>query len=143
MLTALITLTVGLAAGYLAQRSRICFIAGVRDWLLVRDTELLAAVAGFIGAAYLAFPILGALGLPVWGNGDPTLAAGAGTPLVAVLAGALVGGLATASGGCPLRQHVLAAQGGGDSWFWLAGFYLGVPLYYVLVWPLLAPMLPH
>lgn len=141
MITALVTLPAGLLAGYLAQRSRMCFIAGLRDWLIVRDTELLGAVAGFMAAAYLAFPIAGALGLPVWGNGDPTLAAGAGTPLVALLAGLLLGGLATASGGCPLRQHVLAAQGSGDARYWLAGFYLGVPLFYLAVWPAVAPLL--
>ncbi len=140
MTTALITLTVGTLVGYLAQRSRICFIAGLRDWLLVRDTELLLAVAGFIGAAYLAFPIAGAMGLPVWGGGDPTLAAGAGTPALALGAGLLLGGFATASRGCPLRQHVLAAQGSGDAWYWLAGFYLGAPLYYLVIWPLLAPL---
>jgi uncharacterized protein len=138
---ALITLTAGLGAGYLAQRSRLCFIAGLRDWLLVRDTELLWAVFGFFAAAYLAFPVAGALGLPVWGNGDPTLAAGAGTPAVAAAAGLLLGGLATVSGGCPLRQHVLAAQGSGDAWWWVAGFYLGAPLFYLVLWPLLAPFL--
>ena len=141
MSTALITLATGLAAGYLAQRSRLCFIAGLRDWLLVRDTELLWAIFGFFTAAYLAFPVAGALGLPVWGGGDPTLSAGAGTPLVAVAAGLLLGGLATVSGGCPLRQHVLAAQGGGDAGWWVAGFYLGAPLFFLLIWPLLAPIL--
>lgn len=135
MLLALITLAIGAAVGYLAQRSRICFIAGLRDWLLVRDTELLWAVIGFLAAAWVAFPIAGALGLSVWGNGNPLLAAGAGTPLIALVAGVLIGGLSTASGGCPLRQHVLAAQGSGDSWFWILGFYLGAPLYYLAVWP--------
>ena len=141
MVTAVVTLSTGLLVGYIAQRSRMCFIGGLRDWLLVRDLELLWAVAGFIGAAYLAFPILGALGLPVWGSGDPTIAAGAGTPLMAMTAGLALGGFATLSHGCPLRQHVLAAQGSGDAWYWLAGFYLGAPLYYLLVWPLLAPLI--
>jgi hypothetical protein len=88
---------------------------------------------GFFATAWLAFPVAGALGLPVWGT-DPTVAAGAGTVPLAVLAGLLVGGLATASGGCPLRQHVLAAQGSGDAQWWVAGFYLGVPLYALLGW---------
>jgi len=141
VLTALVTLSAGIGAGYIAQRSRMCFIGGLRDWLLVRDMELLWAVFGFIGTAYLAFPILGALGLQVWGSGDPTVAAGAGTPVLAVLAGLALGGFATLSHGCPLRQHVLAAQGGGDAGYWLAGFYLGAPLYYLVIWPLLAPLI--
>jgi uncharacterized protein len=139
VLTALTTLGVGLLFGYLAQRSRMCFISGLRDWLLVRDGELLWAVFGFFAAAYLAFPVLGAVGLPVWGS-DPTVSAGAGTPLVALVAGGLVGGLATVSGGCPLRQHVLAAQGSGDAAWWVAGFYLGAPLFYLAVWPVVAPL---
>jgi uncharacterized protein len=133
----LFTLTAGLLFGYLAQRSRLCFIAGLRDWLLVRDSELLWAVFGFFAAAWLGFPLAGALGLPVWGT-DPTLAAGVGTAPVALAAGLLVGGLSTASGGCPLRQHVLAAQGSGDAQWWLAGFYLGAPLFYLVLWPLFA-----
>lgn len=133
-----VTLLVGVAAGYLTQRSRMCFIAGLRDWLLVRDTELLMAVFGFLGTAFLAFPVAGALGLQVWGAGDPTVSAGAGAPGLALSAGLLVGGLATASGGCPLRQHVLAAQGSKDAWFWVVGFYLGAPLYALVIWPLLA-----
>lgn len=133
MLTALVTLGTGLLFGYLAQRSRLCFISSLRDWLLVRDSELLWAVFGFFAAAWLAFPVAGALGLPVWGT-DPTLSAGAGSVPLALVAGVLVGGLATGSGGCPLRQHVLAAQGSGDAQWWLAGFYLGAPLYALLRW---------
>lgn len=129
-MTAVSTALVGLLFGYLAQRSRLCFISGLRDWLLVRDGELLWAVFGFFAAAFLGFPIAGAVGLPVWGS-DPTLSAGAGTPVAALGAGLLLGGLAFASGGCPLRQHVLAAQGGGDAVWWVAGFYLGAPLYYL------------
>lgn len=140
MLTPVLTLGTGLLFGYLAQRSRLCFISGLRDWLLVRDSELLWAIFGFFAAAYLAFPVAGALGLPVWGT-DPTLAAGAGAPAVAVVAGLALGGLSTVSGGCPLRQHVLAAQGSGDALWWVTGFYLGVPLYQLVVWPALAPFL--
>lgn len=132
MLTAWITLGAGLIFGYLAQRSRMCFISGLRDWMLVQDGELLGAVFGFFTAAAVGFPVAGALGLPVWGT-DPTLAAGAGSPLVAAGAGLMLGGLVTAAGGCPLRQHVLAAQGSGDALWWIAGFYLGAPLYYWLM----------
>lgn len=133
----LITLLAGVVAGYLAQRSRLCFIGGLRNWLLVRDTELLKAAFAFFAAAFLAFPLLGAAGLPVWGI-DPTLSAGAGLPAVGLAAGFLLGALATFSGACPLRQHILAAQGSGDARWWLAGFYLGAPIYFLVIRPLLA-----
>lgn len=133
MLTGLVTLAAGLLFGYAAQRSRFCFISGLRDFLLVRDSELLWAVFGFFGAAWIGFPLAGALGLPVWGL-DPTVSAGVGSAAISVVAGLLLGGLATASGGCPLRQHVLAAQGSGDAQWWVAGFYLGPFLYHLVVW---------
>ena len=37
MLPAIATLALGIILGYLAQRSRICFIGGLRDFILVRD----------------------------------------------------------------------------------------------------------
>jgi hypothetical protein len=34
--------------GFLAQRSRMCFVAGLRDWFLVRDRELLLGLFTFV-----------------------------------------------------------------------------------------------
>ena len=37
MTAAVATLMIGLILGYLGQRSRMCFIGGIRDFILVRD----------------------------------------------------------------------------------------------------------
>ena len=63
---ALVTLVMGIILGYLAQRSRICFIGGLRDFVLVRDTELLKGAVAFFITTWLAFSVAGALGLVNW-----------------------------------------------------------------------------
>ncbi len=176
MTVALVTFAVGLAAGFLAQRSRLCFIGGLRDFLLIRDTDLLKGALAFFLAAWLTFPLAALAGLPVWAPaepaGVPAAASGAipatpgespapsgdnpvnsatrqgcfgrtsGDPgvltLLMVLAGIGLGVATTLSNGCPLRQHVLAVQGGGDSRWWLGGFYAGAVVYHTVLLPLLA-----
>jgi len=158
---ALVTLIMGIILGYLAQRSRICFIGGLRDFVLVRDTELLKGAVAFFITAWLAFSVAGRLGLvdwraPTYGGGAavqrvalsgtmPAVALSGsvldiGLPVlvVAVAAGIALGLFSTLANGCPTRQHVLAAQGVRDSVFYLGGFYLGVVVYNLVTKPLLA-----
>ena len=158
---ALVTLVMGIILGYLAQRSRICFIGGLRDFVLARDTELLKGAIAFFVTAWLAFSVAGALHLvdwraPVYAGDNPTQEAaagndrqaaepatgglGVGLPVLAtaVIAGLGLGLFSTLANGCPTRQHVLAAQGVRDSVFYLGGFYLGVVLYNLVTKPLLA-----
>jgi len=168
MLPALVTLLMGLVLGYLAQRSRICFIGGLRDFILVRDTELVKGAITFFLTAWLAFSAANALGLtdlraPALQSKDapasvPAAVAPAATGLNAIfpeltsrlastkaslwvmtiLAGIGLGLFSTLANGCPTRQHVLAAQGLRDARFYLVGFYLGVVVYYLVTKPLLA-----
>ncbi len=155
IIPALVTLLMGLLLGYLAQRSRICFIGGLRDFLLVRDTELLKGAIVFFVTAWLAFSAADAAGLLNLGtaaSGAPVSAIDAIIPdltarlastklsvwVIALLAGAGVGLFSTLANGCPTRQHVLAAQGLRDSRFYLAGFYAGVIIFYLVTKPLLA-----
>jgi hypothetical protein len=49
---------------------------------------------------------------------------------MSVAGGCVIGFLSTLAGGCVLRQHVLFAQGGRDSFFYLSGFYSAVVIYY-------------
>lgn len=44
--------------GYLAQRSRMCFVAGFRDYFLVRDRELMVGVFAFIATVWLLTSVL-------------------------------------------------------------------------------------
>jgi uncharacterized membrane protein YedE/YeeE len=157
---AIVTLVMGIVLGYLAQRSRICFIGGLRDFVLVRDTELLKGAIAFFITAWVAFSISGAVGLLDWGapafdelTAVQDVAASVASPaavtrsvqvlglsavIVGLVAGIALGLFSTLANGCPTRQHVLAAQGVRDSVFYLGGFYLGVVIYNLVTKPLLA-----
>jgi hypothetical protein len=111
-----VSLFSGLLIGFLAQRSRFCTIAGIRDLLLMGDRHLLWGILAFILSAAAANLILGRFhagfsGQPVahadhfWNFASMTLAG-----LCFVLAG-----------GCPGRQLVLAGEGDGDAAVFLLG----------------------
>lgn len=139
MTAAIATLAVGLVVGFLAQRSRMCFVGGIRDFILVRDTELLKGLLAFGLTAWIAFPLSGMLAkLPraVFSPADATTAA------LTVAAGVGVGLFSTLANGCPLRQHVLAAQGIFSSWTYLAGFLGGAVIFHTWVAPLIFRWLP-
>ena len=53
----------GLVVGYLAQRSRMCFVAGFRDFLLVRDRELLRGFFAFVATIWVLTTALYSVGL--------------------------------------------------------------------------------
>ena len=46
------SLLIGLIAGFLGQRSRMCFIGGFRDFIIIRDKELLRGVIAFFASAW-------------------------------------------------------------------------------------------
>jgi uncharacterized membrane protein YedE/YeeE len=139
MTAAVASLLVGLVLGYLGQRSRMCFVGGIRDFILVRDTALLEGLVAFGVTAWVAFPLarLVAGGLP-----DTPAPADVVTVLLTIGGGLGVGYVSTLANGCPLRQHVLAAQGVASSLTYLAGFFLGAILFHVWVAPVLFRILP-
>ena len=56
MIVTFSSLGLGLIVGYLGQRSRMCSIGGLRDFVLVRDTGLLKGAAGaLLVASWVAF----------------------------------------------------------------------------------------
>jgi hypothetical protein len=139
MTAAVATLVVGITLGYLGQRSRLCFIGGVRDYILVRDTFLLKGLIAFGLTAWVAFPVIGLLaGSPSAISGTPDALTG----VLTVIGGAGVGFLSTLANGCPFRQHVLAAQGAIDSMIYLAGFFAGAVIFHALTGRLLLHLLP-
>lgn len=138
MKVALISLAVGFTAGYLAQRSRLCFAGGLRDWLLFRDTNLLQGAAGFFLAAWLGFPLAALAGGSALRGPPVTGSVPAALVVLALGSGLILGLVSVLANGCPLRQHVLAAQGQGDAWAYLAGFAAGAVLYQGWLLPLLA-----
>jgi hypothetical protein len=132
MIVSISSLALGLIVGYLGQRSRMCSIGGLRDYVLVRDTGLLKGAAALLVTSWVGFGVVRLISGSDIGHG--LIAAGT-TPsdvgaVVAILVGAIVLGVfATLSGACPLRQHVLAGQGRIGAWWFLAGFYIAAVVY--------------
>ncbi len=139
MTAGITTLIIGMVLGYLGQRSRMCFVGGVRDFILVRDTYLLRGVMAFALTAWLAFPLagffLGSRPLPLLGSDMIAVT-------LTVIGGLGVGYFSTLANGCPFRQHVLAAQGATSSIFYLAGFVAGAVVFHSWIARLLLRLLP-
>src|SRR5713226_1979536 len=139
MTAAVATLVIGVILGYLGQRSRMCFVGGIRDFILVRDTYLLRGLIAFGLTAWLASPLFGLL------NGSrpgPFASTDAITVLLTIVGGFGVGYFSTLANGCPFRQHVLAAQGVRSSIAYLAGFFAGGAIFHAWTAPLLVRLLP-
>lgn len=134
MNNALVTLVAGFVIGYLAQRSRMCFVGGIRDYILVRDSELLKGLVAFGLTAWIAFPLFALL---TGRTRVPFAPADAITFILTVIGGLGVGLFSVLANGCPLRQHVLAAQGVMSSAAYLIGFLLGAVLFHLWMGPLL------
>ncbi len=126
------TLIVGIIIGYIVQRSRFCSIGGFRDYILARDTYLLKGYGGLLVGAFAGFLLFKLAGgnitsFPL-GMDFPPLA-----PFIAMVAGAIgLGFFSVMAGGCPTRQHVMAAEGKESAVFYLIGLYGGI-VYFLLV----------
>ncbi len=116
----IVSLTVGLFIGFLAQRSRFCTMGAFRDLILFRQTHLLSGVLALVLAALITNLILdqfhpGFAGQPV-----------AHTMSIWNFGGMVLAGLAFAlAGGCPGRQLFLAGEGDGDSAIFVIGMIVG------------------
>ncbi len=136
---AIASLVGGIVIGFVGQRSRMCFVGGIRDWILVRDTFLLKGLVAFGLVAWIAFPLSSLVGgAPVGEFGRPDM-----TALFLTAAGGLgVGYVSVLANGCPFRQHVLAAQGAGSSFVYLAGFFSGAIVFHTIASPAILTILP-
>lgn len=133
------SLFVGLVIGYLGQKSRMCFIGGFRDFLLVRDKSLLQGTIAFFAASWVTIQVfsliskmfkgLTSLNLKITNYPGLLDSIKSRFGLITLAGGIFIGLFSTLVGGCPLRQHVLAGQGRVDSMVYLGGFYTGIILY--------------
>lgn len=115
----LLSLIAGLAIGVLAQRSRLCFVGGIRDMILIRDTHLLQGLAGFFVLCLILNLLLGQF--------KPGAHPIAHTNHLASFLGMIVVGLGSVMiGGCPFRQTILAGNGNTDSGMSVLGMLVGV-----------------
>ncbi len=115
-----VSLLVGLAIGFLAQRSRFCTMGAFRDLILFRQTHLFMGLLSLAVFAFITNLILGqfhpgfvkqpvAHTMSLWNFG-----------------GMVVAGLAFAlAGGCPGRQLFLAGEGDGDAAVFVLGMIVG------------------
>lgn len=129
MIVAIASLVLGLFIGYLGQRTRLCYIAGYRDFLMARDTTLLKGVIGTVIGAVGGFTLFDLLGgnVPAFPMFATTaVLASKSTLLWTILGGLGVGITGVLSGGCPFRMHVLACEGKKTYWAYLLGFYVGL-----------------
>jgi len=118
-----ISLAVGLAIGFVAQRSRFCTMGAFRDLLLFRQMHLLCGVAALLAAAFLTNLALGQFH-PGFANQPVAHTMGWWN-----FGGMVVAGLAFAlAGGCPGRQLFLAGEGDGDAAVFVLGMIVGAGL---------------
>jgi YedE family putative selenium metabolism protein len=115
-----ISLILGLAIGFVAQKTRFCTMGALRDLILFRQIHLFLGVIALLGAAFITNLILGqfqpgfakqpvAHTMGLWNFGGMVLA-----------------GLAFAlAGGCPGRQLFLAGEGDGDASVFVLGMIVG------------------
>jgi hypothetical protein len=138
MEVAIASLVLGLIIGYLGQRTRLCYIAGYRDFLLLRDTTLIRGVVGTVIGAVAAFTVFDWLGgnVPAFPMllSTPGLTS-ASTWLWTIVGGLGVGIVGVLSGGCPFRMHVLACEGKKTYWAYLLGFYVGLVFFNLITAP--------
>lgn len=116
----IVALLVGLAVGFLAQRSRFCTMGAFRDFILFKQNHLLLGLISLVVFAFVVNLIVGqfhpgfaeqpvAHTMHIWNFGGMALA-----------------GLAFAlAGGCPGRQLFLAGEGDGDAAVFVLGMIVG------------------
>ncbi|MDY6968176.1 MAG: YeeE/YedE thiosulfate transporter family protein [Spirochaetota bacterium] len=168
LLPVITSICIGVILGYLGQRARLCFVGGIRDWILIRDTYLIKGLFAFIISALVGFGIFhftslaiktfpwfingGAVFTSKWAAmginivpsfmlpvpGDPiTWSPSVVSHIILVLIGGLgVGFFSVMAGGCPFRQHVMAAEGSKSAIVYLFGFIIGAILFHKLIGPL-------
>lgn len=116
----IVSLVMGLAIGFVAQRSRFCTMGAIRDLVLFRQTHLLS---GFVSLVIFAFLTNLVLGQFHPGFADQPVAHTMG---LWNFGGMVLAGLAFClAGGCPGRQLFLAGEGDGDAAVFVMGMIVG------------------
>jgi uncharacterized protein len=115
-----VSLVIGLAVGFLAQRSRFCTMGAFRDLILFRQSHLFMGLVGLVVFAFLTNLILGQF------NAGFEKQPVAHTMSLWNFGGMVLAGLAFAlAGGCPGRQLFLAGEGDGDAAVFVVGMIVG------------------
>lgn len=116
----LLSLAAGLIVGALAQRTRFCTVAGIRDMILFKESHMLLGFIAVIVIVAVGNLALGSFNLGF--EGQPI----AHNDGVWNFMGMLLAGFGSVLlGGCPLRQLILSGEGNGDSAVTIFGFIAG------------------
>ena len=127
-----VSLAVGLAVGFIFQRTRMCTVGAWRDVMLVRSTHLLSgAIAIVIGALVTNYIIgnftegtlLGSDIIYHWGFADQPVSQSDG--LWNFLGMSLAGMAFILAGACPLRNFILLGEGDTDAGVFILGLVAG------------------
>ena len=119
----LISLSLALFIGFVAQRSRFCTIGAYRDLILFRQIHLFLGVIGFLAAAFV--------GNLIFGQFNPGFESQpiAHSQSLWNFMGLFAAGLAcTLAGGCPGRQLFMAGEGDGDAACFVLGLMAGAAM---------------
>lgn len=116
----LLSLAVALIIGAVAQKTRICFVGGIRNLFLMKDYTLLIPIAGIFLAMLVYSLISGTFKLSF--DGQPIAHS---QHLWNILGLYAVGFAGVLAGGCPLRQMILAGQGSSDAAVTFLGMLIG------------------
>ncbi len=122
----IISLAAGIIVGALAQKTRLCMVGGLRDFVLFREWKLLAGFVAVLVSALVVNLILtgvtdGTYFTLAMENQPVAHTDGLWNFLGMVLAGFGC----TLLGGCPLRQLILAGEGNTDSAITVVGLMVG------------------
>ena len=119
----LISLAGGLAVGIVAQRSRLCFIGGIRDVVMFKDIRMVLPFA-----AIFVTVLMGNLLTSRFNPGFQGQPVAHSEWLWNILGLYLVGFGSVFLGGCPLRQLVMAGSGNSDAGVTVLGYFVGAAI---------------
>lgn len=143
----IVTLSLGILIGYLAQRSGFCSVGGFRDYFLFRHTRILSGyltliVASFAGYLLFWFLTPAAMEHFFWAATNTPLSPVPGAPsglnvpaylIFAAIPGFFIGFICILLGGCPIRQTVMASEGNFRAGFFIIGMCVGSILFAAIV----------
>jgi uncharacterized protein len=124
-----VALVIGLAVGFMAQRTRLCSVGAWRDVFLIRDFHLISGIAAFFVAALVTNYIAGNFagdGIYHWGFTNQPVAHT--NHLWNFFGMGLLGLAATQIGGCPLRNLILSGEGDTDAGVTVLGYLAGAAI---------------
>ncbi len=121
-----ISLGAGIIVGALAQRTRLCMVGGLRDFVLFREWKLLAGFVAVLVSALVVNLVLTAVTDGSYFNLGVTAQPVAHNDMLWNFLGMLLAGFGCVLlGGCPLRQLILAGEGNTDSAITVIGLMVG------------------